>query len=149
MFLHGFSGAATTQFMNKYKEIFPTRTCLQLKIREVRQKMMAESQQQDPLPPSATSASTSHLQSTANTSAGATISAPLPVPIAVVSMHNTQQQSRIFPVMTSRASTQQIATSASAQNRSAAPTPSNRVTRRAHSTRSVTYAGYDAAQQFL
>ncbi|CAG5116032.1 unnamed protein product, partial [Candidula unifasciata] len=32
---------ATMGFQNKYSEIFPNKTCLQLKIREVRQKMMA------------------------------------------------------------------------------------------------------------
>ena len=34
---------ATSQFIAKHSSIFPTKSCLQLKIREVRQKMMAES----------------------------------------------------------------------------------------------------------
>ena len=34
---------ATSSFQAKHSEIFPTKLCLQLKIREVRQKMMAAS----------------------------------------------------------------------------------------------------------
>ena len=34
---------ATASFQAKYQDIFPTKSCLQLKIREVRQKMMAQS----------------------------------------------------------------------------------------------------------
>ncbi len=35
-------GQATSAFQAKYHDIFPTKVCLQLKIREVRQKMMAQ-----------------------------------------------------------------------------------------------------------
>lgn len=38
---------ATATFQTKYQDIFPTKTCLQLKIREVRQKMMAQSAAQE------------------------------------------------------------------------------------------------------
>ena len=34
---------ATASFQAKYQDVFPTKSCLQLKIREVRQKMMAQS----------------------------------------------------------------------------------------------------------
>lgn len=37
------SAQATASFQAKYQDIFPTKSCLQLKIREVRQKMMAQS----------------------------------------------------------------------------------------------------------
>ena len=37
------TATATSSFQARYQDIFPTKTCLQLKIREVRQKMMAES----------------------------------------------------------------------------------------------------------
>ncbi|BFZ13766.1 hypothetical protein BsWGS_16805 [Bradybaena similaris] len=52
---------ATMQFQNKYSEIFPSKTCLQLKIREVRQKMMAvvQSTPKTPTTPSAASSSSS------------------------------------------------------------------------------------------
>ena len=141
--------------MDKYSDIFPTRTCLQLKIREVRQKMMAETKQQH-TPSSAASTSASASTSSAPqqrssnvpliaSGAVASISSA-PVPVAVVSL-DAQQQSRIFP---SRAPVQQVA-STSAKNRNAPPREalSTRVTRRAHS-RSMTYSGFEgAAQQFL
>ena len=38
-----FPAQATATFQAKYASIFPTKLCLQLKIREVRQKMMAQS----------------------------------------------------------------------------------------------------------
>ncbi|XP_005110787.2 protein capicua homolog [Aplysia californica] len=55
------SNQATVAFQNKYSEIFPTKTCLQLKIREVRQKMMASVQNtpKTPTTPSAASSSSS------------------------------------------------------------------------------------------
>lgn len=37
------SNTATAQFQTKHSEVFPSKVCLQLKIREVRQKMMASS----------------------------------------------------------------------------------------------------------
>ena len=37
------SNASTAQFQTKHSEVFPSKVCLQLKIREVRQKMMATS----------------------------------------------------------------------------------------------------------
>ena len=37
------SSAATSAFQIKHVDVFPSKVCLQLKIREVRQKMMAES----------------------------------------------------------------------------------------------------------
>lgn len=37
------TNAATSSFQAKHAEVFPTKLCLQLKIREVRQKMMAAS----------------------------------------------------------------------------------------------------------
>ncbi|XP_070552136.1 LOW QUALITY PROTEIN: protein capicua homolog [Ptychodera flava] len=45
---HGYfpTGHATAAFQARFKEIFPTKTCLQLKIREVRQKIMQQQQQQ-------------------------------------------------------------------------------------------------------
>ncbi|CAL1541743.1 unnamed protein product [Lymnaea stagnalis] len=49
---------ATVTFQNKYSEIFPNKSCLQLKIREVRQKMMA-SVQNTPKTPTTPSASSS------------------------------------------------------------------------------------------
>ena len=49
-----FLGTKTTTFQKRHEELFPTRTCLQLKIREVRQKLMALSQ----LPNTAQSVST-------------------------------------------------------------------------------------------
>ena len=39
---------ATAVFLSQHSDIFPTRNCLQLKIREVRQKMMATSQEAEP-----------------------------------------------------------------------------------------------------
>ena len=36
------SNKATSDFQSKYSEVFPTKVCLQLKIREVRQKMMGQ-----------------------------------------------------------------------------------------------------------
>ena len=42
-----FSAQATSAFQSKYHEIFPTKVCLQLKIREVRQKMMASTNMED------------------------------------------------------------------------------------------------------
>ena len=38
---------ATSAFQAKYHEVFPTKVCLQLKIREVRQKMMAQTNMED------------------------------------------------------------------------------------------------------
>ncbi len=38
---------ATSAFQTKYHDIFPNKNCLQLKIREVRQKMMAETNVED------------------------------------------------------------------------------------------------------
>lgn len=38
-----FTAQATASFQSEHASIFPTKTCLQLKIREVRQKMMAQS----------------------------------------------------------------------------------------------------------
>ncbi|KAH9504295.1 hypothetical protein Btru_064562 [Bulinus truncatus] len=50
---------ATVAFQNRHSEIFPNKSCLQLKIREVRQKMMASVQNtpKTPTTPSAASAS--------------------------------------------------------------------------------------------
>ena len=41
------SAQATSAFQAKYHEVFPTKVCLQLKIREVRQKMMAQTNMED------------------------------------------------------------------------------------------------------
>ncbi|WAR06688.1 CIC-like protein, partial [Mya arenaria] len=41
------SAQATTAFQERYKDFFPNKQCLQLKIREVRQKMMAQSAAQE------------------------------------------------------------------------------------------------------
>jgi len=43
------TGSKTTEFQHRYEETFPTKNCLQLKIREVRQKLMALSQTQSQL----------------------------------------------------------------------------------------------------
>ncbi|XP_077985247.1 protein capicua homolog [Glandiceps talaboti] len=40
------SGHATAAFQGRHQDIFPTKTCLQLKIREVRQKIMQQQKQQ-------------------------------------------------------------------------------------------------------
>ena len=42
-----FTAQATAAFQSKYVDVFPTKSCLQLKIREVRQKMMAQSAAQE------------------------------------------------------------------------------------------------------
>ena len=47
IFLCFFLAPATAHFANRHADIFPTKTCLQLKIREVRQKIMAESKVHD------------------------------------------------------------------------------------------------------
>ena len=55
---------ATLQFQSKHSDIFPNKMCLQLKIREVRQKMMAQSAQavrefgENPSTPSAVTTAT-------------------------------------------------------------------------------------------
>jgi hypothetical protein len=47
IFSLSFTAQATATFQSRYQDIFPTKTCLQLKIREVRQKMMAQSAAQE------------------------------------------------------------------------------------------------------
>ena len=42
------SNKATSDFHSKHSDVFPTKVCLQLKIREVRQKMMARSNSPSP-----------------------------------------------------------------------------------------------------
>lgn len=42
-----FAAQATSAFQAKYRDIFPSKACLQLKIREVRQKMMAQTSLED------------------------------------------------------------------------------------------------------
>ena len=42
-----FAAQATTSFQGQHQSIFPNKVCLQLKIREVRQKMMAQTQVDD------------------------------------------------------------------------------------------------------
>ena len=39
---------ATSEFQLKHSEVFPNKLCLQLKIREVRQKMMAQNSAESP-----------------------------------------------------------------------------------------------------
>ena len=39
--LKGFCFKATAEFQSKHSQLFPNKVCLQLKIREVRQKLMA------------------------------------------------------------------------------------------------------------
>ena len=46
-FYFPYTAQATATFQARYQDIFPTKTCLQLKIREVRQKMMAQSAAQE------------------------------------------------------------------------------------------------------
>ncbi|KAM4751885.1 LOW QUALITY PROTEIN: uncharacterized protein ACIQIH_001851, partial [Cyanocitta cristata] len=50
---HGFfpSAQATAAFQSRFADIFPTKLCLQLKIREVRQKIMQAATPTDPAPP--------------------------------------------------------------------------------------------------
>ncbi|OWK49958.1 Protein capicua [Lonchura striata] len=50
---HGFfpSAQATAAFQARFADIFPTKLCLQLKIREVRQKIMQAATPTDPAPP--------------------------------------------------------------------------------------------------
>ncbi|XP_014117881.1 PREDICTED: protein capicua homolog, partial [Pseudopodoces humilis] len=50
---HGFfpSAQATAAFQSRFSDIFPTKLCLQLKIREVRQKIMQAATPTDPAPP--------------------------------------------------------------------------------------------------
>lgn len=62
-FFKFFLAKATLEFQAKHHDIFPNKMCLQLKIREVRQKMMAQSTQNvrdfgdTPLTPSSSSSS--------------------------------------------------------------------------------------------
>ncbi|XP_059163863.1 protein capicua homolog isoform X3 [Physella acuta] len=73
------SSQATVAFQNKYQEIFPNKSCLQLKIREVRQKMMAFHQgtPKTPTTPSAASSSSSSLMEVPEPSRSSQASTPL------------------------------------------------------------------------
>ncbi|XP_046344637.2 protein capicua homolog isoform X3 [Haliotis rufescens] len=83
---------ATAGFQSKHQDIFPTKVCLQLKIREVRQKMMAQSaaatkdfeEGHGPLTPNTLEAQfmAAVASSTATTSSSATATGPNPVSTA-------------------------------------------------------------------
>lgn len=62
-----FTAQATASYQAKYQDVFPSKVCLQLKIREVRQKMMANISDSLPNTPSADTGNSSGTSATATT----------------------------------------------------------------------------------
>ena len=104
---------ATAQFIAKHPNVFPTKSCLQLKIREVRQKMMAENQPSTPTVPggSMTRVTSSGSLTATSTSRDDLMSPPAQVSAAGVAGTQQKQQLQVSSgdAMTSQQHEQQPA----------------------------------------